>query len=457
MAYYYHHRRSIFGGLVLILIGTVLLVHEYHPDIGIGPVFEKYWPLLLILWGVALLVDYLFAPRLGARAPVVAGSEVALIIVLLVVVGALAGVDWAHKHNSDFDWDWGMDNMFDHPYDWKADLPAVAAKSTGPVSIVTQRGNITVNPTSDAKLHVAVDKVARASDEEEARKSADNVSISVTPSGNGYQIQPESHNGRDIEDTDVQTDLDILLPVQSTITARTAHGDIKIAGIHAPVTINSQSGDVEVHDIAGDVAATLTHGDLRIDAVKGNVRVDGHGGDVDLSDVSGDATIQGDFNGSVRARSIAKTTRFTSSATDLTLGPLAGQMEMDSGDLSASDVNGSFTLTTGNKDVTLDNINGKIDLTDKRGDISVHFAQPPRDDVRIADESANIDITIPARSNFTISAISRNGEVDNEFEGSGLKSSTSGETTILNGSFGTGGPHIVLSTTYGTITIHKAE
>jgi DUF4097 and DUF4098 domain-containing protein YvlB len=454
MAYYYYRRRSIFGGLILILIGAVMLLYEFHPEIGIGPIFERYWPLLLILWGVALLLDYVLTPRLGgAHAPAVAGSEVGLIIVLLLVVAGIAGIGWIHKHNSDFNFDMG--DMFEHPYSWKSELAPVPAKPNSPVSITTDRGDITINPANDSQLHVTVDKSASAGSEDDAKKSADNVQVKITPQGGGYEIEPQTGNAH--EDGDVQTNLDILVPAQSAITAQTNRGDIKLAGTKGPVTITSQSGDLDLHDVAGDVTATMDHGDTHIDAVKGNVRLDGHGGEVDLSNVSGDATIQGDFYGPIRAHDIQKTTRYTSSRSDVTISQLSGQMEMDSGDLSVSDVSGSFTLTTENKDVTLDNISGRIDITDKRGDISLHFAQAPRDDVRIADESGNIDITLPAHSNFTISAISRNGDIQDDFENSGLKSSTSGETTILNGTYGNQGPHITLSTSYGTVTIHKAQ
>lgn len=455
MPHYYPHRRSIFGGLIIILIGALLLVHQFHPEIGIGPFFERYWPLLLVLWGLALLVDYFFTPRLGgAHAPAVAGSEVALVIVLLVVVGCLAGLDWVHRHNSDFNFD--MDDMFNQPYSWKNDLPAVPMTANAPVLITTARGDITINPTSGGELRVNVDKVANAASEDEARKDADNLQVKITPSGGGYHVGSQATNGNS-GNPDVQTNLNVQLPAQSVVTAQTSHGDIKLAGMKAPVTVDSQSGDLEMHDVTGDVTATMNHGDTHIDAVKGNIRLDGHGGEVDLSNVSGDVTIQGDFYGPIRVHNIQKTTRYVSSRSNLTVGPLSGEMEMDSGDLSASDVNGIFTLTTGNKDVTLDNVSGRIDLTDKRGDISIHFAQPPRDDVRIADESGNIDITLPAHSNFIISAISRNGDIDNGFENSGLKSSTSGETTILTGAYGNGGPHITLSTTYGTISIHRAQ
>lgn len=455
MPYYYHHRRSIFGGVIIILIGVLLLVHQFHPEIGIGPFFERYWPLLLVLWGLALLVDYFFTPRLGGtHAPAVAGSEVALIIVLLVVVGGLAGIDWVHRHNSDFNFD--MDDMFNQPYSWKNDLPAVQVKPNAAVLITTNRGDITINPTGGSDLHVNVDKVASAASEDEARKDADNVQVKIASSGGGYQVGSQGTDSSS-GNSNVQTNLNVQLPAQSMVTAQTSHGDIKLAGMKAPVTVDSQSGDLEMHDVTGDVTATMNHGDTRIDTVKGNIRLDGHGGEVDLSNVSGNVTIQGDFYGPIRVNNIQKTTRYTSSRSNLTIGPLSGEMEMDSGDLSASDVNGSLTLTTQNKDVTLDNVSGRIDLTDKRGDISIHFAQPPSNDVRIADESGNIDITLPAHSNFVISAISRNGDIDNGFGNEGLKSSTSGETTILNGTFGNAGPHITLSTTYGTISIHRAQ
>lgn len=459
MAYYaYPRRRSIFGGIVLILIGVIFLVHEFRPDIGIGPIFERYWPLLLVLWGVALLLDHLLASWSGnTRASAVSGGEIALIIVLLLVVAGIAGVDWAQKHSPDFNWNWDMDNVFDHPYDWKTDLAPVAAKPNAAVSIVTDHGNITINPASDSKLHVNVDKIARASSEQEARRNADNVRVRITPQGDGYQIEPQVGGRHDFESASVRTDLNVLVPPQSPINVQTNAGDIRAASLSAPLIITSKSGDLDLHDLEGDVSATMTHGDTRMDTVKGNVRLDGRGSEVNLTDISGDATIDGEFYGPIRARNIGKTTRFTSSITNLNLGKLSGQMELDSGDLSVSDVSGSLTLSTANKDVTLDSIRGRIDITDRHGDINLRFAEVPRDEVRIADESGNIDITLPARASFTLSAISRDGDIQNDFENSTLKSSTSGRTTILQGAFGAGGPRITLSTTYGTISIHKAQ
>ncbi|HVB35851.1 MAG TPA: DUF4097 family beta strand repeat-containing protein [Candidatus Acidoferrales bacterium] len=453
MTYYYQRRRSVFGGLLFILIGVVFLLYEYHPEMEIGRLFTHYWPLLLILWGVARLFDYLFASRSGQPGPAaISGGEVALIVLLLLAVAALAGFDWARKNNPGIDFDMG--NMFEHSYDWNSSLPVVPAKPDEVTSISTVRGNISVHPGNDSQLHVSVQKTASASDRNEARRAADKVQVQVTPTSNGYQIQPQTSGD---EGADVRVDLDVQLPHQATINAQTSHGDISIAQITGPVTINSKSGDLNIHDISGDVDANLAHGDARINNIKGNVRLTGHGSEINLSDITGDATMEGDFYGPIRASNVSKTTRYTSSRTNLTLAHLAGQLDMDSGDLSISNVPGGIQLSTANKDITLENVAGRIDVTDKRGDIQVTFAHPLHDDLRIADESGNIDITLPAQSNFEISAVSRNGNIENDFESSGLKSSNTGDTTVLQGVYGARGPRITLSTTYGTVSIHKSH
>ncbi|MGH9710310.1 MAG: LiaI-LiaF-like domain-containing protein, partial [Candidatus Acidiferrales bacterium] len=119
MTHYYRQRRSIFGGLILILIGVIFLLYEYHPEMEIGRLFTHYWPLLLILWGVARHFDHLLATRSGeARPPGISGGEIGLIILLLLVVASIAGFDWARRTNPGIDF--GLGDMFEHPYDWSS-------------------------------------------------------------------------------------------------------------------------------------------------------------------------------------------------------------------------------------------------------------------------------------------------------------------------------------------------
>ena len=80
-------RSSIFAGVLLIFLGALFLLHRFDPELGIGHLIGRYWPVLLIVWGIAKLVDHLSAQRTGrARPPVLSGGEAALLVLLVVVL-----------------------------------------------------------------------------------------------------------------------------------------------------------------------------------------------------------------------------------------------------------------------------------------------------------------------------------------------------------------------------------
>jgi DUF4097 and DUF4098 domain-containing protein YvlB len=455
MTTYYRQRRSIFSGLVFILLGILLLIGEYRPGWDVWDFFYRYWPLLLILLGVAKLFDHFMATRTGeARPPAITGGEIALIIVMFFVLGSIVAFHRVKRQLPDMGIDIDMGDMFQHPYDWTTVLPVESAHSNEAVSISTPRGNISVHPSTDDKLHVIVHKTASASDESEAHRRADAVTVAVTPTNGGYEIRPQESGE---QSSRVRVDLEVQLPSESSITAQTSRGNITVIQMNGPLTVNSKSGDLDIHDITGDVSLDMSHGDARLMNVKGNVRLSGAGTELDLTQISGDATINGDFFGPIRVRHVAKSLRYTSSRTNLTLDHLTGQLELDPGELSVTDLPGNIQVTTANKDITLENVTGHMDVTSRRGNITVRFPTQPREDVRITDDSANIEVTLPAQSSFDIMAVSRSGEIENDFQGPALKVTTTGDTKVLQGSYGTHGPHITLNNTYGTISIRKRQ
>ena len=80
------YRRSITGALALIAFGAVFLYANFQPGFDPWSVFRRYWPLLLIFWGLGRIFDYFMFERdnvdAGARSY---GGEVFAILVLLVL------------------------------------------------------------------------------------------------------------------------------------------------------------------------------------------------------------------------------------------------------------------------------------------------------------------------------------------------------------------------------------
>src|SRR5580704_19122998 len=95
----YPRRRSIFSGLLLIIVGGLLLVHELGGHLPAWQLLEKWWPLIFILWGLAKLYDHFMAQRTGQVAPpTISAGEVVLVLLLLAVIGGVGIFDWGSNH-----------------------------------------------------------------------------------------------------------------------------------------------------------------------------------------------------------------------------------------------------------------------------------------------------------------------------------------------------------------------
>src|SRR5260370_39319717 len=85
-----YRRGSIFWPLILIAVGAIFLYQNFTPAVHPWQIIAKFWPILIIFWGLSKLIDYLQAqahpeqpaPRLFS------GSEV-ILLVLILLLGTL--------------------------------------------------------------------------------------------------------------------------------------------------------------------------------------------------------------------------------------------------------------------------------------------------------------------------------------------------------------------------------
>jgi DUF4097 and DUF4098 domain-containing protein YvlB len=448
------HRGSLFAGLLLILLGAVFLLHLFHPILGLGHLFRLYWPVLIILWGVAKLIDRLSVGRDGqTRAPILTGGEAALLTLIAIVISMFIFRDWIQEHYSNLEIDIPP---FSERYS-QTIAPAPRAIPAGtPVTIVTGRGNITVHASDGNELVVSATKSEPGSSESTARERMKNVDVQIETQGKGVRIHPTD---QDSGGGWASVDLDVQVPKTSPLTIDATHGDVNVSGIGGNVDARSGNGDIQIHDAGGSVSATLEKGDARITGVHGDLRLNGRGDDVEIADVSGNADIDGAFVGSTTVRNVGKITHATSPWYEVTLAQMTGRAELDSSDLQISDVTGDAKILTHNKDISIENVGGKLEIYNSHGDIKAENAMPPRADVTITNDSGDVDVTLPANSGFELSAMSRSGDVESDFEMPSQKpaSDNEEENGHLSGKFGAAGPKITITTSYGTIHLHKSK
>ncbi|MGH9713028.1 MAG: DUF4097 family beta strand repeat-containing protein [Candidatus Acidiferrales bacterium] len=445
-------RSSAFKGLLLILLGLLFLLHRFYPEFGIGHLIRIYWPLLFIIWGVTKLIEHLAAKGDGGVRPsYLTGGEAALLILVVCVLVAFSVADMVQRRHP------GMDlhmDMFSQRYAQSTVVPPAKIRAGAMLTVQTGLGNITVHAGDTDEVHATTHEMASGHSESAAHARMNETGVVMEKSGDGYllhALKQDSSSGR------VNVDFDVEVPKTITLTAITPHGDINISGITGGVTAIAENGDIEIHDSGSDVSVQMKKGDARISDVAGDVRITGKGSEIDVTDVKGDATLDGDFYGPIRLRNVSKTTHYTSQRTDLTLLHLTGRLELDSGEIDIADVAGFAKINTHNKDMDVENVAGRLEIVDTHGDISVNYSEPPREEVSIVNESGQVDLTLPAKSSFEISAVSRNGEVQSDFEDPSLKQANDSDTGGLNGRIGTRGPKIAIVTSYGTVYLRRSS
>jgi DUF4097 and DUF4098 domain-containing protein YvlB len=448
MANVYPRRRSVFSGLLLILIGGLFLLHNFGAKLPIWALLRRWWPLVFILWGLTKLYDHFRARQTGEAAPpTVTAGEIILVLLLVGLVGGAGIVEWGQNRNFDFPWQ--------ETYSYTEDVPARPVPKNAQITIRTTHGNITVHAEETAEIRVTARKNAHADNETEAHGAADAIHVAVTQTDSGFTVEPSgsSSNGRP-----VYVDLDVHVPKGATLYLQSDRGNIQVSGVTGNITMEGRDGDIEAHQVGGDVTVDSNKGDVRVTGAAGIVRVTGRGNQVELSDIQGAVTLDGEYFGPLRFARLTKGVHFVSARSDLVVTQLSGRIETSgAGDMEIYDAAGNVTLTTTKRDLTLDNVTGKIHVENRSGNVTMRFPQPPKEQVEISNQSGDIDITMPAKSEFDLSARADRGELNCSFPGLESRIEKMRNDAVLDGAIGSHGPRIQLHTTYGTIRIRKGQ
>ncbi len=458
MSTYRHRRGSIFWALTLIGIGFLFLYQNFDSAIRPWHLIAKYWPVLIIFWGISKLIDYLQArahPEVAARSLFSAG-EVILLIVVLIIGTALSKTllrpwgDWPSVMGIT---DQQFAEMFFNSYTFTQKV-SQNVEGSPRILIVNRRGNVDLHGTDQSDIGGVIQETVWAENESTARKIADSLKFNFTKSDGQYvlgsNLDSLPHAGRTL-----RLDMTLRVPRSTAAEITDDEGDINLTGLKGNQTLTSRHGDVHANQIEGVVRIHKSRGATVIDKVDGSVEIEGRGGDIVVRNVTGSLTVEGNFSGAAQFENIAQMLRYNSSRTNLNVQKLTGHLSMDMGDLTARGVHGPFELVTRDKDIALKDFTYNVNIVNTNGDIHLQTPTPPAHPIQVTLKKGNITLSLPATSNFTINALSTNGEVRCDFPG--LRVSRAPGKPSINGTYGKGGPVINLLSTYGTIRVERAK
>ncbi len=441
-------RTSIVGPVLLVAIGVILLLLQtgqlHWPDTleWLG----RWWPAVLILAGVVMAAEWAFDRQqiTAAGTPLaprrtLGGGTVALLI-FLAFLGACVmvgehGSAWARRNmgenfagNGFKDWR----QVFGARSEFSDTLSAPVAPD-GTLVIDNPRGDVTVTGSSqDDQVHVDIQQHLYTWHHEEVdarrraevpRFSGDRTHLTLTAP---------------VQDQD-DADLSIEVPHGVAVIVRSGHGDVSLEELHGSSEIESHNGDVKLTGLTGPVHVRTQddNGTVTAHSLSSGMSLDGHAGDISLSDIQGPVVLHGDFFGTSHLERIQGNVTFQSSFTNFACAGIPGELNIEGrSDLDAHQIDGPVTLTTSDRNLTLNAIRGGATVNNRNGSVTLSVVGAPQP-VRIHNANGSVELAVPGTQGFAVQARTENGDIHDDF---GLDADKNGEVSHVTGKIGGGGP-----------------
>ncbi len=443
---------SVVGPIILVGVGIVALLvatgHIAGEDFWTW--YGRWWPLLLIGAGVALLGEW--ALDLRRDVPVRRGGSFVGILILLAVIGLGASgwhnfwgplrAEWG-DHDDNFFNAFGLPERDNDQEVLNAQIPANAA-----IEIQNPRGDVSITAGDGSDIEVHAHEVAYASSDSEAKKIFASEAAHVTVSGNAVLVKSNGNNSG-------RMNLTVTVPKNARVNVTAGKGDVTAAGLGAGLTATAPHGDIHLSTLTGPVQVHFSSdkGDFSAHQVDGDITADGRCNDLTLSEIKGKVTLNGEIFGDVHLENVSGTVHLHTSITDVQLAELPGDLTLNDEDLHVNEAKGQVRVTTHSKNVDLSEIYGDSFVDDRDGNISIEPAGSYNVDARNDSGKGDIELTLGPNAQATIDGRTRNGDIVSDFP----LTINGDESKTVTGKIGSGGPKVALNTDVGDVRIKKGS
>jgi DUF4097 and DUF4098 domain-containing protein YvlB len=447
---------AIFWGLTLVALGGVLLAYNFGYPIHIWTYVARYWPALLIGWGLLKFVDFFRFRHAGDNRPLFSGGEVALLILLILAGSAMttaANVSPGIGNIFDFNFDWdfgGNTYTFDQHLEQQDVMPGSA------IQIVNAYGDVEVRPAETDRILVDVKKTIRANDGDEASKVEQDFTFAIHNDGGSYRIvsnrdEPGFHNGPRQR---LRSSLVVQLPRRSTLNMDNRNGRIFVQDLTGNQNLTNRYGEVEVRNVTGQVQIDNRNGSVTVQDVSEAVVINNRYANTTAKSLGGDLQID-TKNGSVDVGDVKGNVTISNSYAPISVQNVNGNLTINgrNNSVDVQHVDGNINADSSYQNVDIKDARGAVTVTTRNGDMTLSLERPPQKDISVTAKYGTVTLELPSGSSFEIDARTEYGQVYSEFDS--VRTEESHRERSLTGHSGQAGPRINVSLKNGDIRLNK--
>ncbi len=398
-------RRSLFGPVLLIVLGALLLALNLRPELSAGQLFADHWPWLLLGWGAFRLIEQAVSGVVGYRQPRPLGGGAIVVALLLCLAGAGARqARWAGW----FDIPWP--DVFSGRRGGFLPVPGFsAAVGQSRVLVVSDlRGRVDVIGVEGVEeVRVSGRRWFRDRDSAPAQE-AQRAGLVLRPEGERMRLTASGGSGRD-----ARFRLTIEAPRSWDVRVEGGLDQLNVKGLAGGVEYQG-SGDVRAVDVEGVVKVRFRNGsggEVRVERV-GGLDLDGSSAEVRASDVIGDLAIRGNLFEAIELRRITGAVDVVSRRTRLSAASIEGSASIRGDRIDLTELTDPRVESKGNQRLRLVRPRGRARVFLERGRLTLEIGRDATEiEARVmhGDVEAHID---PAMA-FSLEAQAKRGEIRN--------------------------------------------
>lgn len=447
---------SVFWGLILISVGMIFLFKNLGYEIPVWAGVARYWPILLILWGVIKLFDYARWKRAGEPGPLFGAGEVVLLIIVILSGTALTAASNISPDFNTFFENVGIDvfditgNDYMYTEHYEKDVPAGST-----IEIINRYGNVEVTPSETDRITVDVAKTVVAANQEQADNLAKVLTYSIVEEGGRYRVistynrDQNSSRGRRFK-----TSLTVHVPTRSNLNVNNRNGSVEVSGLTGDQNLTNAFGEVTLQNISGRVQIRNRNDRVIVEDITGATEIVNEFGNVEGRRINGSVGVR-DRNATVELDEIKGDAKVSNAFGSTSAKNIQGSLSVDTrnGGVDAVNVGSDVTVDNQFENVKLEDVKGVVNVKNRNGSVELRYLQPPKNNIRVSNQFGDVKVVLPASSAFSIDARTRYASVSSDFEG--LTRRDEPERGGLTGQVGSGGPEIRIENRNGSINIEK--
>ncbi|MBN2288995.1 MAG: DUF4097 family beta strand repeat protein [Candidatus Glassbacteria bacterium] len=229
----------------------------------------------------------------------------------------------------------------------------------------------------------------------------------------------------------------VTVPRVYNVEIKTGGGGIGLHSLEGEVCGKTSGGGIDAGEITGRLEVHTSGGSLDLSGINGPVSASTSGGSIDLGDISGPVEAR-TSGGHVHAARITGNTVLRTSG----------------GSIKVEELKGFLEARTSGGGIVISALRGNTVARTSGGSIKVSLDEPPAGDCELHTSAGSVTITLPRETNAYVSARTSAGSVRTEFP---IEVVGEIKKTHIEGTLGSGGPKIDLSTSAGSIHLKAAD